>query len=207
MKIVTISREFGSGGRELGRYLADELGWTYYDKQIVSAIAQESELSEEYVARAAERGLRGEYPFTVRRTLSYSGAPQSNAVKVLVTQQKVVRDIGARGEDCVIVGRGADVLLREKEPLNLFVYADLKSRLRRCRERAPEGEELTDRELERAIRRVDAGRDRYHQLLTNSPWGRRESYHLCLNTTGLDLKALTPWVAEYVRDWFGGGLR
>ena len=61
-RVITISREFGSGGRELGRYLADELGWTYYDKQIVSAIAQESELSEEYVARAAERGLRGNIP-------------------------------------------------------------------------------------------------------------------------------------------------
>ncbi len=202
MKIVTISREFGSGGRELGKRLADELDFAYYDREIISSIAHRCQLDESYVAGVAEKGLGG-YPLTFRRTLSYGGMVQHNSMKVLVEQQSVIKELAAQGRDCVIVGRGADVLLREYRPVNLFVYADLDSKLRRCRERASAEEQLTDRELERKIKQVDAGRAKHRQLLTNSLWGRKENYHLCLNTTGHSIKELTPWVAGYINYWFG----
>lgn len=203
MNIVTVSREFGSGGREFARGLARELGWAYYDRELVEAIARESSLNKERVEKLAETGVISTFPATFRRTLSLSGLGADNATRVLVAQQKVLRQLAARGENCVIVGRGADVVLREHGPVNLFVYADMAARLRRCRERAGAEEKLTDRELERQIRRVDAGRARYRQMLTGSPWGHRESYHLCLNTTGLDIGALSAWTADYVRFRFG----
>lgn len=203
MKIVTISREFGSGGRELGKRLADQLGMAYYDRELVSAIARQSQMSEAYVSRVLEQGGTGSYPLTFRRTLSWSGMIEHNAMKVLLTQQKVIQALPAREEDFVIVGRSADVLLREYRPLNLFVYADMASKLARCRERAPAGENLTDRELARKIKQVDEGRAKYRQLLTNSRWGSKESYHLCLNTTGQSIKELTCWVADYTHYWFG----
>jgi len=204
MKIVTISREFGSGGRELGKRLAQELGWAYYDREIVTAIAENSSFAEDYVERVMEKGVHAGYPITVRRTLSAIPALQQNNLRVLVEQQKVIKSLAQRGENCVIVGRGADVLLREYEPLNLFVYASLESKLSRCRARAQAGEDLTDRVLERKIRQVDNSRAKYRQLLTGSPWGQKESYHLCVNTSGHDVKGLTSWMAGYVNYWFGG---
>lgn len=204
MKIVTISREFGSGGRELGKRLADQLGWVYYDREIISAIAQKSDLDEVYVAQLLEQGVKNCYPLTFRHTFSYGSMMPTNTTRVLVAQHKVLKELAARGEDCVIVGRGADVLLKEYKPLNLFVYAQLEAKMQRCRERAEAEEQLTDRELERKIKQVDSGRVKYRQLLTGAPWGRKESYHLCVNTTGQDLKALSGWMAGYVRYWFGG---
>jgi len=202
MKIVTISREFGSGGRELGKRLAQELGWAYYDREIISAIAENSAMAEEYVEQVMEKGIYAGYPITVRRTFSAIPTLQQNNLRVLVEQHKVIKALAQRGKNCVIVGRGADVLLREYSPLNLFVYADLDSKLSRCRARAQEGEDLTDRVLERKIKQVDNGRAKYRQLLTDSKWGRKESYHLCINTTDLSIKELTPWIAEYARHWF-----
>lgn len=204
MKIVTISREFGSGGRELGKRLAQELGWAYYDREIVSAISENSQLSREYVEQVMEQGVGFAYPITVRCTFSRIPSLQQNNLRVLVEQQKVLKQLAQRGENCVIVGRGADVLLREYGPLNLFVYADQQSKLARCRARAREGEDLSLWVLERKIRQVDNGRVKYRQLLTGTPWGRKESYHLCVNTSGRDIKGLAHWLAGYVGYWFGG---
>lgn len=204
MKIVTVSREFGSGGRELGKRVADRLGWAYYDREIITAIAEKSDMDEAYVARLLEQGVKSHYPLTFRHTFSYGAMAQQNTTRILIAQHKVMQELAARGEDCVIVGRGADVLLKEHNPMNLFVYADLEARMQRCRERAEAGEQLTDRELERKIKQVDNGRAKYRQLLTGAPWGRKESYHLCVNTTGQDIKALSGWIEGYVRYWFGG---
>lgn len=199
MKIVTISREFGSGGRELGKRLAQQLGFAYCDREIVAAVARKSELSEEYAARAGEQAPG--FPLTFRRTLSLP-AGQQPGMKVLLAQREVLKELAARGEDCVIVGRGADVVLAEYRPLNLFVYAAPEAKLHRCRERAPEGEQLAGRELSRRIRQVDAGRAQYYRLISGRTWGQKEHYHLCVNTTGLNLKSVAPWAAGFVQSWF-----
>ncbi len=203
MRLITVSREFGSGGRELGKRLADALGFAYYDREIITAIAQSSQFHEGYVESVLEKGTFPVIPLTFGRTLSYPGLFQQNATTLLAAQERVIEELAARGEDCVIVGRGADVILRAYQPFNLFIYGDAASKLRRCREREEAGENLTDRELLRRIQQVDAGRARYRQLLTGGKWGQRENYHLCLNTTGLDLKELAPLVAQYAQWWFG----
>ena len=136
MNIITISREFGSGGRELGKRLADLTGYDYYDSEILSAVAKNSGKDARYVETAlANRGWQN-YPITFRGTLNSPAYIQSSSIQLLLEQKKVIREIAALGRDCIIVGRNADVFLREYEPFNIFVCADRDAKVRRCAERA-----------------------------------------------------------------------
>lgn len=200
MSIITISREFGSGGREVGKRLADAMGYAYYDREIVTAIAQKTRMDEGYVASALEGGLFRGMPIHFGRTFSYSTTLMTNTANLFVEQHKIIRELAAKG-NCIIVGRAADAILEEYHPFNLFVYAELEAKVRRCQQRAPEGEKLTERELIRRIKKIDAERARYHEMFSDTRWGRKESYHLCVNTTGVEIKALVPVIAQYARCW------
>lgn len=200
MSIITISREFGSGGREVGKRLADAMGYAYYDREIVTAIAQKTQMDEGYVASALEGGLFRGMPIHFGRTFSYSTTLMTNTANLFVEQHKIIRELAAKG-NCIIVGRAADAILEEYHPFNLFVYADLEAKVRRCQQRATEGEKLTERELIRRIKKIDAERARYHEMFSDTRWGRKESYHLCVNTTGVEIKALVPVIAQYARCW------
>ena len=201
-KLITISREFGSGGRELGKRLAEALGGAYYDREIITAIAEKSGLAEQYVAHISERGVSAYYPITYGRTFS-SSAAASVQMQVLAEQHKILRALVEKG-DCVIVGRCADVILQAHRPLNLFVYADADSRLARCRSRQPADEPMTDRALTRKIAEIDRARARYRALLTDTRWGDKAAYHLCINTTGFAVKDLIPTVVSFTSCYFGG---
>ena len=201
-RIITVSREFGSGGREIGKRLADELGFEYYDREIIEQVAKESNLDSAYVENALNGNFSMSFPVTFGRTFLYTDALQQNVTNLLVAEQKIIRALAEKNTDMVIVGRSADVLLKEYSPFNIFVYADTQSKLRRCRERAPEDEKLTDKELLKKIKQVDAGRTRQRRLLTDSEWGAKESYHLCINTTGLNIKNLVPPLAEFIKNYF-----
>ena len=198
MGIVTISREFGSGGREVGKRLADELGFAYYDREIVTAIAQKTRMDEGYVVSALEGGLSRSVPIHFGRTFAYPTTLMTNTANLFVEQHKIIRELAEKG-DCIIVGRAADAILEEYAPFNIFVYADMDAKVKRCQERAPEGELLTERELIRRIKKIDAERAKYYEMFSETRWGRKESYHLCVNTTGLNIKELVPVIAQYVR--------
>ncbi len=202
MKIITISREFGSGGRELGRRLADELGFDYYDGEIIAAIAKNSGLDPNYVENALEDHGWQAIPMTVHRTFASPMVLQTPQVGLLLEQKKVIEGIGKKGKNCIVVGRNADLLLQEYEPFNLFVCADMEAKIDRCIERAKEGENLSRKELEKKIRRVDKNRANTREILSSSGWGQREAYHLIVNTTGWDIKELTPAVAAFAERWF-----
>lgn len=200
MSIITISREFGSGGREVGKRLADAMGYAYYDREIVAAIAQRKQLDEGYVASALEGGLFRSVPIHFGRTFSYTTPLMTSTTGLFVEQHKLLRELAEQG-NCVIVGRAADAILAEHRPFNIFVYADMEAKVRRCMERAEEDEQLTQRELIRHIKKVDADRARYHELFSDTRWGAKESYHLCVNTTGKSIKSLIPAVAQYAKYW------
>lgn len=200
MSVITVSREFGSGGREIGKRLADALGFAYYDREIVTGIAEKTRMDEKYVANALEGGMFRSIPVHFGRTFSYSGSLMTNTANLFVEQHKLIRELAEKG-DCVIVGRAADAILEDRKPFNLFVYADLESRLKRCQERAPEGETMNERELLRQIKKIDSDRARYHELFSDTRWGRKESYHLCVNTTGCEIKSMVPAVAQYAKMW------
>lgn len=202
MKIITISREFGSGGRELGKRLADTLGFDYYDREIITAIAQAQGMDEQYVESALENHAWQQVPLTYGRSFSAIPMMQTPQTNLLVEQKRVLDGIARAGKDCVIVGRDADVLLAAEKPFSIFVCADMDAKVRRCTERAVEGENLTRRAMEQNIRRVDKARARSREMISDSKWGQGGSYNMTINTTGWDLKELTAAVADFARRWF-----
>ena len=202
MKIITISREFGSGGRELGKRLADALHIPCYDHEIIEMVAQKSGLDKNYVAHVSENDIRVFYPATIAHRLIAPHPVMQQPVSVAVAEHELLKKLASEG-DCVIIGRCADVVLREQKPLNLFVYADTQSKLARCQQRAEAGETLTERDLLRKMKQIDKERAAYRELFTESDWGKKEAYHLCVNTSGKEIKTLIPALAEYVRLWFG----
>lgn len=201
-RIITISREFGSGGRELGKRLADELGFEYYDREIIEKVAEESNMDASYVENVLNGNFSLNFPVTFGRTFFYTDALQQNVTNLLVAEHKIIKALAEKNVDMVIVGRSADILLKNYKPLNIFVYADMESKIKRCRWRAPKNEQLTDKELARKIKQVDAGRSRQRKIITDSDWGKKESYHLCINTTDVNIKNLIPYLAEFVKCYF-----
>lgn len=202
MKIITISREFGSGGRELGKRLADALGVAYYDKEIVSEIAQNVKVNEKYIEEKLSRGFTASYPYTFRRSFSCITPVTHEMSHIYAEQHNVLRRIAQRGEDCVIVGRSAGTILEEYTPLKLFVYADTASKIKRCLQRAAPEEHLTKREIEKKMKSLDKARANYHNLVSEIPWGDKRGYHLCINTTGIEIKSVTSYIADYTTYWF-----
>lgn len=199
-KIITISREFGSGGREIGKRLADELGFAYYDSEIIKRLANETGLSEQYIKNISEKGVYP-YPFQFGKTFSTFNTLQSNQNEILIAQQKIIKEIAKKG-NCIIVGRGADVILREYNTMNLFVYASLEAKINRCKKKASKDEHLSEKELEQKIKKVDKNRKTYYDLLSNQSWGNKENYSLCLNTTKLEIKSIIKPLANYIEKWF-----
>lgn len=201
MKVITVGREFGSGGREFGKRLAEELGFAYYDDEILTAIAQHSGLAQSYVRSVVEQSSFQSYPITYGKTFFFNDLSTDNRWKIIQSQNEVLKEL-AEKSDCVFVGRCADVILDKMNPLKIFVYADMDSKLTRCKAKAPEGENLTDKELIRKIKETEKKRERYYRAFTDRPWGAKENYHLCINTTGKEIRDLVPSAAVFARAWF-----
>lgn len=190
-KIITVGREFGSGGRELGKRLADLLGYAYYDKEIMDEIAKRTKLSENYVHQIVEQQAGIYLPITVGKTLHTPGTDYmlKQFTSVYTEQINVLREMAERS-DCVIVGRCGDYILRDYNPFRLFVYADMEAKLARCREKATEQEHMSDRELLRNIRRIDRNRAKYYRYYTGRKWGDPTNYDICVNTSSTPIKEI-----------------
>ncbi len=201
MRIITIGREFGSGGRELGKRLADALGIPCYDKEIINEVAKQQGLSPESVERISQSDIRLVYPMTVGRTLTTSYYYNALAMEVIASQHAVIKKLASQG-DCVIVGRQADLILSDLAPLNLFVYADAPSKIERCMARAKG--EITEKKLKKQMKKVDKERASNRRAFGGGGWGKKESYHLCINTSGREIKELIPSLVAYVNAWFEG---
>lgn len=195
-KVITISREFGSGGREFARRLADSLNIAYYDREIISELAKRTNLTEEYIHKLGEHSPAPLFPITVGHTMSpvTSGLwEQQNAL--FIEQANLLKEL-AQKSDCIIVGRCADYCLKEFNPLKIRIYAELDSRIARCKARAPQGEILSDREYKQRINEIDKNRAKYYQFYTGNKWSDPLNYDLCINTTDKDIKQLAAYFAE-----------
>ncbi len=195
-KVITISREFGSGGREFARRLADSLNIAYYDREIISELAKRTNLTEEYIHKLGEHSPAPLFPITVGHTMSpvTSGLwEQQNAL--FIEQANLLKEL-AQKSDCIIVGRCADYCLKEFKPLKIRIYAELDSRIARCKARAPHGESLSDREYKQRINEIDKNRAKYYQFYTGNKWSDPLNYDLCINTTDKDIKQLAAYFAE-----------
>lgn len=197
--IITISREFGSGGRELGKLLSEELGIAFYDRKIIEEVAKLHDLDPRYVEKVSDADIRTAYPMTIGRSFVFAPLLVDQSVKVHSSRMQVIKKLASQN-DCVVAGHGADAVLQDLSPMNLFVYADQQSKLQRCLQRAEKGE--TETEILRQMRQIDRNRALFWEFVSGGKWGRKENYHLCINTSGKNPKALIPGLSEYVKCWF-----
>lgn len=195
-KIITIGREFGSGGRELGRRLAEALQIAYYDKEIITEIAKRTSFSEQYVKQILEQRPVPLFPITTGRTITPMDNPMmEQSQSIFREQSNIIKEMAAKS-NCVIVGRCADYILKEQHPFRIFVYADMESKISRCREKSPEHEHLTDKELKQQIAKVNKGRAKYYEFYTGQSWGDKLNYDICINTTRTVIKDVVPVLAK-----------
>ena len=195
--IITLGREYCTGGRYIAEDVANALGIKLYDKELITMAAKNSGLSEEAVAASEKR-----HTHSLLYSLYTMGNDLPLGDQVFILQSRIIKQLADEGP-CVIVGRCADVILKDYHPLNLFVYANAESKIQRCIDRAPEGEHLSRNDIARRMKQVDKNRAQYRQMFADSKWGAKETYHLCVNTSGHQIKDLIPGLAAFVRCWYG----
>jgi len=140
-------------------------------------------------------------PMTFHQSLV--GVPMDTThTDLLLEQKRVIEQIAKAGNDCVIVGRNADVLLHDYHPFNIFVCADMEAKIQRCMNRASENEDLNVKEMERKINKIDKSRSQTRDLVTDSSWGDRSDYHLTVNTSNWNINELALAVADFANSWF-----
>ena len=186
--VITIGRQFGSGGREIGSRLAEELGIGFYDKNILRMNSNESGIKESYYHLADERpGSRLLYKI-IKGLTPELGAPSFgsdlvSADNLFRFQSEVIRQL-ADGEDCVIIG-----LVR------VFLYADLDYRVKRITELGY----YEDKDVKKNIKRIDRERRDYHRYYTGRDWENVENYDLMLNTARLGTEGAVRAIREYLK--------
>ena len=198
-RIITIGREFGSGGRELGRRLSEHLGIAYYDHEIITEIAKRTDLSEAYVRQITENRPLTSFPIHFGGRFCAMPDPMlQQSISIYSEQHKLICEL-AEKSDCIIVGRCADYVLRDQKPFRIFVYADEQSRLKRCMDRKTAEETLSEQDMKRKIAEIDRNRSRYYAFFSGQKWGARENYDLMVNTSGRNIKKLSAALYEYLR--------
>lgn len=201
MRIITVSRQFSSGGRELAKRMADVLGFDYYDKEIITEIAKSNSLDEGYVESSLSMGYKA-VPLHFARSFSFAFTSTAKS-ELLVEEKRVIDEIAKKGRDFIIVGRNADILLKEYKPLNIFVCADHESKVQRCIDKALIGENPSRKEIERHLKQIDKNRASTRAILSETKWGECVNYHMVINTTGWQIKELTPIISRLAELYFG----
>ena len=181
-RIITISRQCGSGGHSIGNELAKRLDVSFYDKEIIEMTVKESGFHPQFVEEKGER-ITGSLLFNIASSLTYAnnvfaGNGMSLQDEIYFIQNRIIKDL-AEKEPCVIVGRGADYVLRERDDcLNVFIVADEKSKL----ERAVKYYGLAEKDAASILKKKDKARYNHYKYYTDQDWGLASNYDLCLNS-------------------------
>lgn len=202
--VITIGRQFGAGGRELGKTLAAKLGIAYYDKELLLEAAKEAGVSPEFFEKADERFptfISGLFSFNLgANPMSfYAGSTSISDDSIYKAQCDVIKSLVSRGS-CVIVGRSADYVLRGYPRVaNIFVHAPIDVRCRRIMgRRSADERELTLARTRAMAERTDKLRSNYYNFYTDKRWGDARSYDLTLDSSLLPMDALADIVIAYI---------
>ncbi len=185
---LTISRECGSGGRTIGRKLAERLGYNFYDKELIDRVAKESGLAKEFIEEQGEH-ITGSLLFNIASNMTYAGQVFGGHVlplqdQLYVVQSDIIKEI-AEKENCVIVGRCADYILKDRDDaLHVFIHAKLEDKI----ERAVNDYGFDRDGVEKSLRKKDKARANHYRYYTDAEWGKTQNYDITLNssTCGLD---------------------
>ena len=196
--VITIGREFGSGGHEIGMKLAERLGVPFYDRELITLASEEGgldpkliERNEEGAHRISDKGRSRMSFFSASYTPDFSDA-------IYLQQCKVIKDLAAKGP-CVIVGRCADFVLRNEGSINIFIAASMPYKIRRKRRVAIEKADYTDEQMERYINDMNTARANYYNHYTNQKWGNSSTYHLCVHSDLVDVDGAVETILAYLK--------
>ena len=196
--IITISRQYGSGGRFIGRKLAEALDIPFYDKELITMSAEESGMSKEIFEKADEKAANSLlYTLSMNAYLLHgmAGVPDLPLNdKVFLVQSEVIRKLAAKGP-CVIVGRCADYVLRENPNcVNVYIYSDMEDRV----SRATTYYNLSADRAQEQIQKTDKKRAAYYTFYTNLKWGRAENYDLSLNSAKIGVDGCVEVIRSFI---------
>lgn len=188
-KIITIGRELGSGGRTIGKMVANRLGVPYYDRELIDKAAESSGLTTQYI-ESSEQRITNSFLYNLAMGTSYGYGILQNANRqtlplseqIYEAQREVITKFANQGR-CVIVGRCADQILAEREDVfRVFIYADMDKRVQRGIQEYGMAKQTARKEIEKS----DKERGRHYNIFTDKTWGDRHNYDLLLNSSKLD---------------------
>ena len=209
-RVITIGRQFGSGGHEVGSRLAKKMGIPFYDKEILRLTAKNSRFAESYLEKMDEQkpsflnvgsaglmsGAGGTSSAQGAITQFYNLSPND---QIFLETSKVMNSLAEKGP-CVIVGRCADYILRELDPINFFICADIQDRVAR-KLALEEHSDMTEQEMEKLIRQTDKSRSKYYEYYSHEIWGSADNYHMCINTSVVGVDGAVEIIMKFVEEF------
>ncbi|WP_221410503.1 AAA family ATPase [Apibacter sp. HY039] len=190
--IITIGRQLGSGGREIGKKIAEELSISYYDKELIYLASKESGLSKEFFEKADEKASLSFFDnfFNLQYSKNYLCGET-----LFEIQSDIIKRLSEK-RSCVFVGRCSDYILREnKQRIDIFITADKEDRIKRTALR----KNIDEKEAELLNNKVDKKRKEFYNFYSNRGWGRAGSYHLCINSSVLGINDTAQYISEFIR--------
>ncbi|HOY51851.1 MAG TPA: cytidylate kinase-like family protein [Prolixibacteraceae bacterium] len=200
---ITIGRQLGSGGREIGKKIAEELGIAFYDKELLQIASRESGLGKEFFEEMDEKKSHSIFGglLNLQNTFSdefYTNYYLSNETLFKI-QSDVIRNLAER-ESCLFLGRCADYVLKDSPRcLNVFISADPEERIRRTAALR----QVSETKAREIIIKTDKKRAEYYRFYSNKTWGAAESYHLCINSSVLGIEETAAFLLRFIRQKFG----
>ncbi|MCR4728490.1 MAG: cytidylate kinase-like family protein [Lachnospiraceae bacterium] len=197
--VITIARQYGSGGRTIGQMLAEKLGVEYYDKDLIKKASEESGINVSLFAKADERS-KGLFSFLRKKNyggkvLDPSSADFTSEENLFNYQAKIIRDL-AEKESCIIIGRAADYILKDRDDvLSVFVHAPHDFLM----EQAAKKHSMSERELEKYIAKIDKSRADYYKTHTGREWTDARNYDLCLDSSRLGFDRCVEEIIAYMK--------
>ena len=198
--VITIGRQYGSGGREIGKKLSEILGISYYDDELISLAAKNSGLNHDVLSDVDEKATNSLlYTLAMGGSLFGGNAAMAYEMpindKLYIAQSEIIKEL-AEKESCVIIGRCADYVLKDySSAINVFIYADLDRRA----ERVAAAKGITEAKAKDLIIKTDKQRANYYNYYTSLKWGRIENYNLCIDSGKTGTEKAAEIIANYVR--------
>lgn len=187
-KVITVSRQFGSGGREFGIKLANALGIPFYDKELISMAAEDSNLSAEFMRHHEESA-----PGLLSRTLySYYQMPMTD--QIYIAQSNLIKRLAQEGP-CVIIGRCADVILEDS--VKIYVHAPLAKRVER---KLSMDTGISAEKMEEHVKATDKKRKKYYEYYTDKKWGMAENHDLCVDSSLVGIDGCVETALAYLKN-------
>lgn len=202
-KIITIGRQFGSAGHDIGELVAEKLGYEFYDKKLVELAAQKSNISDATVEKLDEKATSsllyslasGSYSMRGIGGPLYYEMPLND--KLFLAQSDIIKNVAAK-ENSVIVGRCADYVLKDNEDvmlLNVFIYADKNFRIKRVMDALG----LDEKTAKDKVSKTDKQRRTYYNYYSNLDWGKMSNYDLCINSAKFGIEESANMIVNYIR--------